>query len=304
MDYKLFHKSGLLLLQKGGKFSVFKCSCSDDNVKIHPLGELVNVSNIRIEEKAGLIFSAKGLFTLSGKKVSNFTGTQCNLLKLAGRCCYLIASTGNSFGYDVLLWDGEAIRLDTGTEKYAVSSCYVAVADNENWRIYSRFGEEVKLAYPIAKTDNLFLGDSLAVCGTAGKYRMYSLSNKSLLCDNKNLIVCSPTKPFALCAEMSGQRVDAFYNDGWNKFEDVEKFCILDDELGLFALRKGGKYFIYNYEGILEPEFAEKYPNGVDFVASDNGILLVIDGEIADGTTVNFHEKVTVPSVQKKHRKK
>lgn len=103
MDYKLFHKSGLLLLQKGGKFSVFKCSCSDDNVKIHPLGELVNVSNIRIEEKAGLIFSAKGLFTLSGKKVSNFTGTQFNLVKLAGRCCYLIASTGNSFGYDVLL---------------------------------------------------------------------------------------------------------------------------------------------------------------------------------------------------------
>ena len=292
MDYKLFHKSGLLLLQKDGKFSVFKCSCSDDNVKIHPVGELVNVSNIRIEEKAGLIFSAKGLFTLSGKKVSNFTGTQFNLVKLAGRCCYLIASTGNSFGYDVLLWDGEAIRLDTGTEKYAVSSCYVAVADNENWRIYSRFGEEVKLAYPIAKTDNLFLGDSLAVCGTAGKYRMYSLSNKSLLCDNKNLIVCSPTKPFALCAEMSGKRLDAFCNNRWITFENVDNFAIVDDKLNLFALQKNGKYFIYNYNGMPEPVFATKYPNGVDFVASDNGILMVIKGEITDKMPVDFMEKV------------
>ena len=292
MDYKLFHKSGLLLLQKDGKFSVFKCSCSDDNVKIHPVGELVNVSNIRIEEKAGLIFSAKGLFTLSGKKVSNFTGTQFNLVKLAGRCCYLIASTGNSFGYDVLLWDGEAIRLDTGTEKYAVSSCYVAVADNENWRIYSRFGEEVKLAYPIAKTDNLFLGDSLAVCGTAGKYRMYSLSNKSLLCDNKNLIICSPTKPFALCAEMSGKRLDAFCNNRWITFENVDNFAIVDDKLNLFALQKNGKYFIYNYNGMPEPVFATKYPNGVDFVASDNGILMVIKGEITDKMPVDFMEKV------------
>ena len=251
-----------------------------------------------------MIFSSKGLFTLSGQKVSNFTGTQFTLFKLAGRCSYLIVSIGNSFGYDVLLWDGEAIRLDTGAEKYAVSSRYVAVTDNENWRIYSRFGEEVKLAYPIAKSDNLFLGDSLVVCGTAGKYRMYSLSNKSLLCDDKNLIICSQTKPFALCAEMSGQRVDAFYNDCWNTFEGVEKFCILDDNFGLFALCKGGKYFIYNYKGMLEPEFAEKYPNGVDFVASDKGILLVIDGEIADGTPVNFHEKVTAPRVHKKHHKK
>lgn len=292
MDYKLFQKSGLLLLQKDGKFSLFRGSYHESVTMLHQFEDIVDVSAVHMEEKAGLIFTSKGLFSIDGKKVSNFTGTEVKLIKLLGKQSYLIVSTNNSFSKDVLLWDGQQIKLDVGTEKYAVSTSFVAVTDNENWRIYNSNAEEIKLAYPIAKSDNLFLGNSLVVCGTAGKYRMYSLSNKSLLCDNKNLIICSPTKPFALCAEMSGKRLDAFCNNSWVTFDNVDNFLIVDDKLNLFALQKNGKYFIYNYNGMPEPVFATKYPNGVDFVASDNGILMVIKGEITDKMPVDFMEKV------------
>ena len=89
-----------------------------------------------------------------------------------------------------------------------------------------------------------------------------------------------------LCAKLFGKQVNSFYNGCWTTFDNVDNFCIVDNDFRLFALSRNDKYFIYNFDGTIETNLAERYPNGVDFIASDNGVLLIMNNN-----DINFYEK-------------
>lgn len=286
MDFKLFEKSMLTLVNKDGKYSLFRICVENDDVKLLPIEPLTDVSDIFVDENAGLVFSSRGLYNTDGQKVSDFALTKVKLIRLAGERHYLIVSEVSSSNFDVLLWNGKGIVLSAKVADYKTSERFVALQGDESWEIYRYNGDAIFLAYQIPKENKLFLGDSLVVCGTPGNYRMYSLYDKTLLCSEKSLIVASPTEHFALCAELSGKKVDSFYNGSWTTFENVDNFCIVDNTYRLFALNKNGKYFIYNFDGTIEVNLAEKYPDGVDFIASSDGVLLIMNND-----DVNFYKK-------------
>lgn len=286
MDFKLFEKSMLALVNKDGKYSLFRICVEYDDVKLLPIEPLTDVSDIFVDEDAGLVFSSIGLYNTEGQKVSDFALTQVKLIRLANKRYYLIVSTVSSSTFDVLLWNGKSVLLSAKTTDYKTSEHFVALLEEDSWVIYRYNGDVIPLAYQVSKENNLFLGDSLVVCGTPGNYRMYSLYDKTLLCSEKNLIIASPTEHFALCAELSGKKVDSFYNGSWTTFENVDNCCIVDNTYRLFALNKNGKYFIYNFDGTLEVNLAEKYPDGVDFIASSDGVLLIMNND-----DVNFYKK-------------
>ena len=283
MDFKLFEKNKLTLIEKNGKFSLFHVSLENNEVKFSPVEPLTDVSAIFVAEEAELIFSTKGLYTLEGKKVSDFALTQVELIPLAGKHCYLIVSKISTSSFDVLLWNDRKVVWSRKVTDYKTSERFVALQEENGWEIYRCNGNRVSLAYPIPKDNKLFLGDSLVVCGGPGNYRMYSLRGRSsLLCSEKNLIVASPTEPFAICAGLSGKKVDSFYHGRWTTFDNVDSFSIVDNDFRLFALSKNGKYFIYNFDGTPLNLLA----NGVDFIASNNGVLLIMN----EGS-INFYEK-------------
>lgn len=286
MDFKLFEKSTLALVNKNRKFSLFHVYVENNEVKFLPIEPLTDVSDIFVAEEAGLVFSTKGLYNIEGQKVSDFALTQVELIHLAGECYYLIVSKVSSSSFDVLLWNGKNIVWSRKVTDYKTSERFVALQEEDSWVIYRYNGNMISLTYQISKNDKLFLGNSLVVCGTPGNYRMYSLYDKSLLCSDKNLIVASPTEHFALCAKLFGKKVNSFYNGCWTTFDNVDNFCIVDNDFRLFALSRNDKYFIYNFDGTIETNLAERYPNGVDFIASDNGVLLIMNDN-----DINFYEK-------------
>lgn len=285
MDFKLFYECELLLIKKDGKSSLYKATSVENNIELKPIEPLVDVTDIHVDEETGLVFSSLGLFTVKGEKVSDFALTDVEIIPMKGWHSYLIVgAAGACSGVTALIWNGKTIELCAKAHDCQISNGFVALQEDDCWHIYRSNGQQVQLAYQIPKDNNLFLGNTLVVCGTPGNYRMFSLLSKAMLCGEKSLIIASPTENFALCAEMSSKRVDAFYIDNWITFDDVDSFSIIDDAFMLFAINKKGKYFIYHYDGTLDKDFAAKYPNGVDFVACNNGVLLIKDGD-----TTNFY---------------
>ena len=276
MDFKLFQDSMLVLVENNGKYTLYHIEGDDDGniAQLIPLEDIPTDSAPRVEVELGLIFTKAGLFNLEGQKVSDFSHTKFSIHKLHGEHNYLIVDTDCT---ELLLLNGNRIVLATETKTVKRSKRYVAFTADGEWQIYRYNGLKISFAYPIPAEHKMFLGDSLVACGTPGNYRLYSLYNKEVLCDKQNLICCSPVQHFAICSKLAGKKADIFYNGYWKSFDNVEEFTIVNDAHRLFALRRNGKYFVYNYDGTPDTDLANKYPEGMDFVSFNDGLLMIMN---------------------------
>ena len=276
MDFKLFPDFQLVLVETNGKYTLNHIEGDEDGniAKMTPLENIPTDSAPRVEVELGLIFTNAGLFNLEGQKVSNFSQTKFAIYKLHGDHNYLIVDASCT---EILLLNGNRIVLERKTKAVKRSKRYIAFTADGEWQVYRYNGLKISFAYPIPAEHKVFLGDSLIVCGTPGNYRLYSLYNKDVLCDKQNVICCSHTKYFAICSELAGKKANIFYNGSWKTFDNVEEFVIIDDTHRLFALRRNGKYFVYDYDGTLNTDLADKYPDGMDFVGFNDDLLMVIN---------------------------
>ena len=276
MDFKLFQDSMLVLVENEGKHILYHIEGDDDGniAQMTPLENIPTDSAPRVEIELGLIFTKAGLFNLEGQKVSNFSHTKFTTHKLHGEHNHLIVDAACS---EILLMNGCRIVLEAETQTVKRSKRYIAFTADSEWQIYRYNGLKISFAYPIPAEHKMFLGDSLIVCGTPGNYRLYSLYNKEVLCDKQNVICCSPTQHFAICSELAGKKANIFYNGYWKSFDNVDEFTIVNDQHRLFALRRNGKYFVYNYDGTPDTDLANKYPEGMDFVSFNDGLLMIMN---------------------------
>ena len=284
MDFKLFSDSQLVLVENNGKYTLYHMDCDDEtHIRMTQLVVAATDSAPRVEVGLGLIFTSNGVYDFEGKKVSDFSHTKFAVHKMHGEDNFLIVDAACS---EILLLNGSKIVLNAAAKAVKRSKRYVAFMGNGEWQLYRYNGLKLSFAAPIPEDNKLFLGDSLVVCGTPGNYRLYSLYDKEVLCEKQNHIHCSPTQHFAICSELTGKKANIFYNGYWKSFDNVEEFTIVNDTHRLFALRCNGKNFVYNYDGTPDCDLAKLYPNGMDFVSFNDGLLKVMD----NGNT-NFYSR-------------
>lgn len=276
MDFKLFPDFQLVLVENNGKYTLYHLEGDEDGniAQMTPLEDIPTDSAPRVEIELELIFTDAGVFDFDGKKVSDFSHSKFSIHKLYGDRNYLIVDTNCS---EILLLNGCRIVLHTATKSVKRSKRYIAFTADGEWQIHRYNGICVALSQPIPEDNRLFLGDSLVACGTPGNYRLYSLYDKEILCDKQNVICCSPVQHFAICSELAGKKANIFYNGYWKSFDNVDEFTIVNDTHRLFALRRNGKYFVYNYDGTPDTDLANKYPEGMDFVSFNDGLLMIMN---------------------------
>ncbi|MDO4161507.1 MAG: hypothetical protein Q4D80_00685 [Pseudomonadota bacterium] len=279
MDFKIFNKSGLVLTQHHGKFTLSQGVPQIDKVVLIPFPFAQDIKYIRVEEKFGLIFTPDKVYNLDGVALGNFPSSEAYPVEIIKyRNSYLLTAK-NQNGCQVALYDGFSFVWNYEVTDVKYSKQFIALKFPKFWCVYRINGEEMVMHKLPAEYD-IQLGFDLLVYGSAGNYTLLDPVSGRTLCDKQVQILCSSARKFAICISLAKRSVQVYTNDNWVSFDDVDEPLLISDKHQLFALRRNNKYFIYQFDCV--PFLAGIYKDGVDFVAQDGNSLMIVNNKIAN----------------------
>ncbi len=268
MKHRIFYQQRLVLFENKGKYTLYKRA-----KQIPRKGELKqlqavdfipeNADYIAVYPECGLIVANEALYSVNGEKIA---ACPLNGIQISSKhgVHIIMTDTSSCRHKHLILWDGTKSLLNVEYQKFVESDFYFAVYDKK-WSVYDWKGHLKNKDYQIADDDIRIEGHFL-IKTSAGNHELYSLKQGQLLKRKQNVIMCSKTDDFALCASLN-RRVEIFHRDGWYCLNDITFFGLLED-IKLFYVQQEDKYYLYR-DSRLEPFLEHEFPEGFDFVSFD-----------------------------------
>ena len=269
MKHRIFYPLKLVLIENKGKFTLYK-----SETPIPHTGELAqlqavdfireNADYIAVYPECGLIIADSLLYSVQGQKITDYPLDGIQICSKQG--IYILTFASSTYPSNhLLLWDGLKVLLSVKYQKYIESDFYFAVYADKKWSVYDWEGHLKNGNYPLAGEDISIEGHFL-VNGSAGNHDLYSLKYGQLLRQKQIVVLCSKTADFAVCAS-SSHRLEVFDDGVWHYLDDFTFFNLLDN-INMFCIQQGDKYYLYRYPR-LRPFLSRKFPQGLDFVSYD-----------------------------------
>ncbi|MBR6355576.1 MAG: hypothetical protein IKR92_01860 [Alphaproteobacteria bacterium] len=294
MTQKLFTKCGLLQLTDGNKSRLFKVP-ENVSVKSSEFAEPFEIevlpflpepqAILEVYPDANLIVTQDSIMTLDGQIIMQNEKDKISVIPIKDSAEWIILQDSmhdNDTRFRLTFWDGKAQR-DYIWGRYLLQSAkYLALftSCDHRWSVYTRDGMLVLETITTSEEMRIH-GDFLVVegIGTHSAYALKPDAETAGLCvfTNQQLILCSNEQNFAICANLQGM-VSSYY-DGFRRFHGQAEMIELYDRAGLYALKRGGRFFLYRFNG---ERFADNmYPCGADSVAynqEENTLLIGVNG--------------------------
>lgn len=263
MKYQLFSEAGLLVLECGGKKSLFRV---ENEGHLQPIGFAQNLTHLEVYPEYKILLTDFEIRTFDGIPLSKYVYGKTDIVPMQDSYVWVIGEMWGNDYFLIVLKDGQMVnsqhcRQIIWSDKYAVLT--VEQADHTPiCKILSYDGTEI---LQLVATQTRLCGD-FAIVGSMSNYQLYSLKRGKLLKDNQQLIIASEKSDFAICCTIAGV-AKAYYNGRWRSLGEVREALIVADALQLYAIARHGKYHLFNYDG--KPYLADVYPDGVDFAGYD-----------------------------------
>lgn len=274
MKYEMFERTGMVALCENKKWSLFRYihEQNGSEAKLAPLSFAQNVSSLEVHEDKNLVITPEKVFTLDGQVILE-KPLSVKVIR-AGRFTLIVSQRPSERYYlKLLIWNGYKVVSEFECTNYAYSNTYLAIQYDKIWSLYRTDGSVID--------EGAFIADDVEICHnlliTKGlcAQSLYSLTEKKFLKENQLRIVCSKEIDLALCAKINEKCLNVYTEGKWHSLPYTDEFGFVDGVIGLFYVKYQGKYLLYE-------ENATKFmkllhPNGVDFIANNNGTLLIID---------------------------
>ena len=294
MEQKLFKECGLLQLTDGNKSRLFRVP---KNLLVEPL-ELAESFEIEmlpflpepqtvlnVYPDANLIVTQDSIMTLDGQIIMQNEKDKISVIPIKNDTEWIILQDSmhdNDTRFRLTFWDGKAQRDYIWGRYLLQSEKYLALftSCDRRWSVYTIEGTLV-LETTTATEEVRIHGDFLVAEGI-GIHSAYTLKPNSetagvCVFTNQQLILCSNTQNFAICANLQGL-VSSYYN-GFHRVHGKAEMIELYDRAGLYSLKRDGRFFLYRFNG--EHYAANIYPCGADSVAynqEENTLLIGVNG--------------------------
>lgn len=265
MDYEIYQEEGLVLCECDGRFRLYdlnrKKSVFDTDLKY-----------LRVENESGLIFTPDKVYSLAGKELFRMLSSKEAPVKIIRfRQNILLISEMDGLCH-VILWNGSSILLELHGFEVIRHRHFFAVKTEKCWRIFKACGTEITLDELILPEKSLDFGFDFIVCGQAGSYELYSLTDGNFIAGGFIKVIPSKTSHFALCFSVSDRLAHLLVeNKQWLSVEADDGY-ILSEKHRTFAVRRGDKFFLYEFDGTLYSDAS--FEQGFDFACMKGDILL------------------------------
>ena len=271
MKHQCFYKQQLLLIEKDGRSMLYRLPLLGKEISL--LSELTPVDfisapqkRILVDEDTELLITDEDICTLTGEKLLHAPNlTDVQIMQKHNITVVYAENSAEKCKEIILFLDG-TLLLHEKCQEISISDYYFALLNNDEWVVMDWCGNVKNVAYPVKKDELCIQGRFLIKTGTA-KYELYSLKEGKVLQTNLNVVLCSTTHDFAICAAI-GRDLQVYSDGKWYNFGEVGFFDILDN-ISAFYVQKNGKYFVYGYDAGCQPYFSEEFVKGVDFVSYD-----------------------------------
>lgn len=287
MKQKLFKECGILQLTDGNKSYLYKVpeNAATEPFEINPLPFLSESSALEVYPDANLIVTQSALITLDGKTILSNRRDKISVVPVNNEWMIIQDSLqDNDSRFQIMFWDGTKER-DYIWGRYLVrGKKYLAVytSGDRRWIVYDYKGDMfLDVGGEMADMEicgDFFITKSIGNCSayTLCKQKT-TLAQDHCVFKQKLLILCSEHENFAISANLQGM-VQTYFN---GEFSDYGKAEMIDlyDRADLFVLKRGGKFYLYRFNG---DSFAENIcPCGADLTAFDeqnNSLLIGANG--------------------------
>ena len=271
MEFKLF-KSGYVALRKNNNWSLYRCfGIEDKKPMLTPICFAQNIFNLKVYENFGLIIIHNSVFSLTGQKILN-NASDIRIIQIGNMALIVSENSAGRYVMKVQIWNGQEVLSEYDCSGYSYSKHYLAIKYGNIWSIYQMNGTIID--------ECAFIADEAEICGNLIIVRkicdqsLYSITDTAFLKQKQLRIVCSKKQDLALCAQIGDKNL-SIYNGKWHTLSDVEDFGLIDGIENVFYIKQKGKYILYKED---MTRFMESlYPEGVDFVACDAGVALIIN---------------------------
>ena len=272
MKFKLF-KDGLLALRQNDNWSLYHCFGVEEKAPVLvPVDFAQDVSNLKVYDNIGLAIIRNSVFSLlTGQKILN-DASDIKIVQIGNMALVVSENSVGRYVMKVQIWNGQEVLSEYDCSGYSYSKHYLAIKYGNIWSIYQMNGTIID--------ECAFIADEAEICGNLIIVRkicdqsLYSITDKAFLKQKQLRIVCSKKQNLALCAQIGDKNL-SIYNGKWHTLSDVEDFGLIDGIENVFYIKQKGKYILYKED---MTRFMEAmYPEGVDFVACDAGVALIIN---------------------------
>lgn len=269
MKHQIFNKLKLVLIENKGKFTLYRSDTPLLGQK--ELSQLKavdfieeNADYIAVYPECNIIVAKETLYSVNGQKIATCAGNDIKIISQKG--IYTIMSdSAHAQNGCLIMWNTHKVLLRIEYQKFIADKFYFAAYADKKWYVYDWKGNLRNADYLIDDDDIIIKGHFLIKSGI-GNHELYSLKHGILLRQKQNIIMCSKTDDFALCASLN-HRLEIFYRGGWRYIDNVDFFKLLDD-IKLFCIQRDKKYYLYSYPR-LKPVMTDDFPCGLDFVSYD-----------------------------------
>ena len=268
MKYKIFDATGMVAMEKNGKWGLYLFQ--EDNDELVPASFAKDVQFLDVYEEQNLVVTPEGVFTLFGEKVVEYDG-KAEIVTTP--MFTLIVTKGGRYGLNIVIWYGEKILFQTSCTDYRHSDKYLALKHGTIWSLYHLNGELIEEA--AFDADNVEIHRDFIVTLDFGRQGLYSLKKKCFLKKNQLKILCSDSADLALCAEIGNKMLNVYSYGRWHAIPMEDEFGFVNGLDHMFYIKRGKKLFVYDED--VHRFMRHLYPDGVDFISCENGVLLLVN---------------------------
>lgn len=268
MEYKIFDATGLVAMEKNGKWGLYLFQ--EDNDELVPASFAKDVQFLDVYEEQNLVVTPEGVFTLFGEKV-----VECDEKAeiVTTPLVTLIVTIGGRYGRNVIIWNGKEVLKETSCSDYRCSDRYLALKYGFIWSLYEMDGSLIEEA--AFDAEDIEIHRDFVVTLDFGKQGLYSLKKKCFLKKNQLKIMCSDSADLVLCAEIGNLALNIYSYGRWHAIPMEDEFGFVDGLDHMFYIRRGRKFFVYDED--VHRFMRHLYPDGVDFISCNNGLLLMVN---------------------------
>ncbi len=275
MEFKLFERAELVALKKENKWGLFKYNRVGGKAELIPLDFAQGLSSLEVHEEYNLLITSNNVYSLNGEKILENTG-KVEVIKVGCVCLLVFYDYSKFYKTQIVVWDGEGVLFSGSCSDFRYSYPYLALKFGSVWSLFDVKGNPLDEAAFQADDVEMYRGLLVAKC--LGSCALYSFEKKSLIKEDQTRIVCSKECKLALCARIGDDALNVYLSGKWHIIPEVNDFGFVEGMDNLFYIKRGEKYFLY--EDDMTRFMQHLYPEGVDFIAFNNGILMIVnDGE-------------------------
>ena len=257
----------MVAMKKNGKWGLFLFQ--EENDELVPASFAKDVQFLEVYEEQNLVVTPEGVFTLFGEKVVEYDG-KAEIVTTP--LITLIVTKGGRYGMNIVIWNGEKVLMQTSCTDYRCSDKYLALKYGTIWSLFGLDGSPIEEA--AFDAEDIEIHRDFIVTLDFGKQGLYSVNERGFLKKNQLRILCSDSSDLVLCAEI-GNSALSIYNGRWHAIPMEDEFGFVEGLDHLFYIRRGKKFFVYDED--VHRFMRYLYPDGVDFVSCNNGLLLMVN---------------------------